>query len=208
MTFSQQDVATKVELLWKESLKYRNFVLSNIDVDINSRKMVSYANRAHSLIKKNNLTSLVGDDYSFLGQTAEHNQKYNQAWRYYQQALSFFTKLDKPRAMETKAFISVNLVYRDQTNEGILLAAKTFQEMEIHPLKQQDYYVWVIWISSIFPRLISALCFKQVNYDRRAMKIFLEITKRYLNDPEHLELHDKPEIQSRLEEIKRAEAML
>jgi len=202
---AQQDWIMVAQSYWQEHLAHQHLVMNDQDTDNSHRHaMLTSSLSAHQVITDHKLDDLLGSSHRFLGRAYTYNSQHESAKTEYQNAINLLQASQDPRYLEVAGFLSETLVRTGEVDRGLTLAIETFAGYDTDllalTLQQKDEYVYLVWRTGVFPRLLVAFNEVQSEYDKTLIKTYLEKSKSLLTDPDKYAY--------RLDEIDRALSLL
>lgn len=183
----QQDWSMVAQSYWQEHLAHQHLVMNDQDPDnIHRQAMLSSAISAHQVVVEHQLDSLLGSSHRFLGRAYSYQSQHQEAQTHYQTAIDILTKDQDPRSLEVAGFLAESLVRNGEIEKGLALAYSTFDSYDSDPLaqilKKSDEYVFLVWRTGIFPRLVTALADTKAEYDHQRVGEYLKKSEAMLLD--------------------------
>lgn len=212
------DWKTVATLYWELHLVWQHCVMKEFskpegdrdiqDINDGIQSMIEYAERAKEVIEEHGLEDMAGGAYRFLGRGATYAGKHEKAKEYYETAISRYSGKNERSKLEVRGFLSETLVRLGEVEQGLDLAKKTYEDFFKSDLgkklKEDDYFVWAVWMSGIPPRMVKALQDEGVDFDKKEMKEWLLEVKKELKDPSGEVTWGDDKFQFRMDEIEAA----
>jgi hypothetical protein len=154
-------------------------------MELGKEKMFEFAEKAHEVDSEKNAGKNEGICLRFLGRAADYQKDYPKAKEYYEKGIKALPK-DSRSILELRAFKAFSTTMMGDVDTGMEEARQVFDDFfdsEMGKnLKQDDYFVWAVWMSGIAPRQLHALEEIGAEYDSEEMKKWLEATKNELEN--------------------------
>jgi tetratricopeptide (TPR) repeat protein len=193
----KEDYKTVATLYWESHLVWQHKVMnqkskpeSDQDAEAvkeGAQKMMEFAEKAKDVIEEHGFEDMAGGAYRFLGRSATYLGDHQKAKDYYETAISKYSGKNLNSKLEVNGFLAETLIRLHNFDEGLELAKTTYDDFSSSEigqnLKEEDYFVWAVWMSGIPPRVVNALEEEGAEYNREEMKKWLEDTKKELADP-------------------------
>jgi len=152
-----------------------------------AEKMMEYAQKAQGVIEEYDIEDMKGGAYRFLGRAATYMGDHKKAKEYYEEAISNYSGKNERSKLEVGAFLAESMIRLGDTSEGLEYAKNIFDDFYNSDLgksiKNDDYFVWAIWMSGVMPRIANALVESGQDFDKGEIKELLKKTKHELENP-------------------------
>jgi len=168
-------------------------------------KMTEFAEKAKDVIEEHEIEDMAGGAYRFLGRAATYAGDHEKAKQYYEEAISRYSGKNLRSKLEVSGFLAESLIRLEDTDAGLALAKKILDDYFNSELgkevKESDYFVWAVWMSGVYPRIVSALVESGQEFDKDEIAGYLNKTKNELENPSGEVTWGDDKFQFRLDEI-------
>lgn len=204
-------------LYWETHLVWQHKAMQELDklenkatetVLESAEKMMEYAQKAKEVIDEYDLEDMRGGAYRFLGRAATYMGDHEKAKEYYEEAISKYYGKNEKSKLEVGAFLAEATVRLGNGQEGLEKAKQIFDDFYNSDLgrqiKQEDYFVWAVWMSGVMPRVVKALVETDQDFDRKEAAELLKKTKEELENPSEKITWGDDKFEFRIDEINAA----